>query len=173
MLKTGEMIETSDIAKAFCDDIGRQLRHPKCTTFFMSPEQDYEKLEAMCEKAYEATGGHEKMEFNEGLLWELIALIKRKSPHLLQGGNSIVKKAKDCTLCQKKQGQHAYKEHLLCQGCHRMVLEFEGKDTFTPTQLQCRYCHSTEDLVAYLDVIHCPNCLNMVKNIAKPTRSSA
>ena len=136
-------------------------------------QQVYEKLEAMCEKAYEATDGHEKMEFNEALLWEIIALIKRRSPHILQSDNSIIKKAKDCILCQKKQGQYAYKEHLLCQECHRMVLELEGEDSSAPTLLQCHYCHSIEDLVAYADVIHCPNCLSMIKRITKPTRDSA
>ena len=71
------MIDAADIANAFCEDIGEQFRHPKCTTFFMTPEQVYDKVEAMCEKAYEATDGHEKMEFSESLLWEIIATIKK------------------------------------------------------------------------------------------------
>ena len=167
MLKTGEMIETSDIAKAFCDDIGRQLRHPKCTTFFMSPEQVYEKLEAMCEKTYEAADGHEKMEFNDALLWEIVALVKRGSPQLLQHDNSITNKAKDCTLCQKKLGRHVYKEHLLCQDCYQMVLDFEGDDNTEPKrlQLQCKFCQSTEDLVAHLNEIYCPSCRKTLRSI--------
>ena len=172
-LKPGRMIEASDIANAFCEDIGRQLRHPKCTTFFMSSEQVYEKVEVMCEKGYEATDGREKTEFNEAVLWEIIASIKKNSPHLLQNDNSISKKVKDCTLCQKKQGQYVHKKHLLCQQCQQMVLELEGEDPSTPTILQCYYCHSIEDLVAYLDVIHCPSCLHMVKQITRRTRDSA
>ena len=161
------MIDATDIANAFCKDIRMQLRHPKCTTFFMSPEQVYEKVEAICGKAYEATDGHEKMEFNEALLWEIIALIKKKDPHLLQNDNSISKKAKDCTLCQMKPGQYAHKTHLLCQQCYQMVLELEGEDPSPPTTLQCFYCHDIRDLVAYQDVIHCPSCLHMIKQWTK------
>ena len=161
------MIDAADIAKAFCEDIGEQFRHPKCTTFFMTPEQVYDKVEAMCEKAYEATDGHEKMEFSESLLWEIIAAIKKNSPHLLQNDNSISKKAKDCTLCQKKQGQYVHKKHLLCQQCQQMVLEFEGEDPSHRATLQCYYCHSIDDLIAHLDVVYCSSCFHMVKQIAR------
>ena len=48
-----------------------------------------------------------------------------------------------------------------------MVLELEGEDPTPQMILQCYFCHSTEGLIAHLDVIHCPGCLHMVKQIAK------
>ena len=55
------MIDTQDIAYAFCEDLGHQLQHPKCATFFMTPQQVYEKIEDMCEQAYEASGRQGKI----------------------------------------------------------------------------------------------------------------
>ena len=161
------MMDAADIANTFCEEIGIHLCHPKCTTFFMSTEQVYEKVEEICQRAYVAMNEHETMEFNEALLWDIIASIKRKDPHLLQNDNSINKMARDCTICQRKQGQFVHHTHLLCQECQQMVLELEGKDTSSPTILQCHYCDSTEDLVAHLDVIHCPSCLRMIRQITK------
>ena len=161
------MIEAADIANIFCEEIDAHLQHPKCANFFMAPEQVYEKIEEICERAYVATDGHEGMEFNEALLWDIIALIKRNDPHLLQDDHSISKKAKDCTICQRRPGQVTHLTHLLCPECQQMVLELEGTDASPITKLRCHYCHSTEDLVAHLDVIHCPSCLHQIKQITK------
>ena len=161
------MIEAADIANAFCEDIEEHLRHPKCITFYMAPEQVYDKVEEICQKASEATDGHENTEFSESLLWEIIAVIKKSSPHLLQNDNSICKTAKDCTFCHKRPGQHIHKNQLMCPQCRQMVLELEGEDPTPQMILQCYFCHSTEGLIAHLDVIHCPGCLHMVKQIAK------
>ena len=164
------MIEAMDIAQAFCGDIEEHLSHPKCVTFHMTPEQVYDKIEEICQRALEASGGHECMEFSETLLWAVVTAIKKNNPRLLQNDNSICRTAKDCSFCYKRQGEQIYKDQIICQQCRQMVQELEGEGPSTPTTqtiIQCYLCHNINDLVAHLDVIYCPECLSMVKQKTK------
>ena len=160
-----QMVDIKDIAYAFCEDLGQQLQHPKCTTFFMTPQQVYEKIEDMCEHAYEAAGRQGEIEFNEALYWEILALIKKRSPQLLESDHSIHKQVRDCTICQKQPGYHTHDEHLLCPDCHRMIAELQGEDAPSSSRIQCYYCHGIQDLVADMDIIYCPSCLKMIKEL--------
>ena len=161
------MIEATDIANAFCEDIEGQLHHPKCVTFYMTPEQVYDKVEEIWQRASEATEGREDTEFSESLLWETIAAIKRHCPQLLQDDNSICKTVKDCTVCHMRPGEQIHNNQLMCPQCRQQVRELEGEELTSQTILQCCLCHSTEGLTAHLDVIYCPECLHMVKQITK------
>ena len=169
------MIEAMDIAQAFCVDIEEHLSHPKCVTFHMTSEQVYDKIEEICQRALEASCGHECMEFSETLLWEIITAIKKNNPWLLQNDNSICRTAKDCSFCYRRPGEQIYKDQIICQQCLQMVQKLEGEGPTTSTTqtiIQCYLCHSTNDLRAHLDVIYCPECLYMVKQITKTSENS-
>ena len=110
------MVEITDIVKAFTNEITGKMKHPKCTTFFMSADDVQEKLQSMCEDAYDVAANPEELEFNEGTFWELIRLIKRDNPNLLEADNSIskgttTKEKLTCYYCQRPGAKAYFDNH--------------------------------------------------------------
>ena len=64
--------------------------NPKCTSFTMSPDDVFEKLENMYAQVQDAVCVEDADEWTEVTYYELIAKIKRMSPGLLTEENGIV-----------------------------------------------------------------------------------
>ena len=162
---TDTMQANESTVNAFCADIRRQLRHPKCLTFFMPTDKVYEKLEeTFMETRHMA--GQEDLEFTESRLWEMIDMIKRKYPGMLQQDNSIIKSATNCCFCNRESTHH-YQQQPFCRQCYLLIQNPEGEEPMPrEPRIECRYCQTTQKpFIAHLGILHCLSCRDLIKDI--------
>ena len=125
-----EKLVLETIAINFVEEMRAKLSHPKCLTFFMSTDDVSDKLEEMHAELL-TTMAPQAEAFTDTCYWELICLIKRIDPTLLQENDRSIcypaTKNGDWSLCLycREQGHHMYKDAILCHNCYHMVVSIE------------------------------------------------